>query len=117
MRQNRKGYVMNKRNILDEVYNGTLTVKEAYDAIYTPTPRKASFFRMQMRIADEKAVSAFVNALFFFPIPVVIVKPFLKKYLKDQNISKEMLNEWLNTLGGTSIDVISEDAKIEIRLF
>lgn len=109
--------VMNKRNILEKVSNGTLTVKEAYDAIYLPSPRKASFFRMQMRIEDEKAVSALVNALFFFPVPIVFAKPFLRKFLKDQNISPEMLHECLNTLGGTSIDVDTSDAKIEIRIF
>lgn len=105
------------KKVLKKLASGKITVSEAYDMLYRPKPRKATFFKMSMSIKDNKAVSALVNTLFFLPFPISFGKYFIKKALVKNNLPVSLYDEIIHSVGGTSIKVESEEANIKIYIF
>lgn len=104
---------MNKVEILDKLYNNKLSINKAYKKLYLPkSPKKAHFVKLRIIIPDEKAVSAFVNILFLLPLPLFIVKFFLKR--SDRYISDDIpipIKDIVDLIGvkGAFIDVLAND--------
>lgn len=105
------------KKVLKQLASGKITVSEAYDILYRPKPRKANFLKMKMSIKENKAVSALINTLFFFPVPISFGKYFIKKALVKNNLPASLYEEVIHSIGGTSIKVESKEANIKIYIF
>ncbi len=77
--------------ILNKVKYGEMTAKEAYKALYTypkvRKPRRAGFIKMRIRVPDEKGVNRLLAVLFFFPIPLFVVRWGLR-FVKNEHLEK-----------------------------
>lgn len=105
------------KKILKKVANGKLSPNEAYLLLYGPKPRAGRFVSLRIKIKDHKWVSRFVNALFFFPIPIALGKPFIIKALKKEELDPKKMYEIIRKYsGGLKLIVKSAEAKVKISI-
>jgi len=105
-----------KSKVLEDVARGKLSAIDALNLLYGPKPKRASFIKLYMNIKDSKMVSGFVNALFFFPIPIVFGKYFIIKALKKAELPESIYTDLIGSLGGSTVSVKSKDATIKIKI-
>jgi hypothetical protein len=104
---------MNKR-VLMKVAKGKLTPNEAYSLLYNEKPNKGNYLKLRLLIKENMIVSRFVNALFFFPLPLWLIKGIMIRELKKNDLPVEMYDLIRKYSGGTSIIVKNEEVKIKI---
>jgi|SRR5690554_5083737 len=104
------------RKILKKVKKGRLSPEEAYELIYGIKSRKANYAYMRIKIKDHKFVSGFVNLLFFFPLPLGLIKPIVYKVLNENGIDPSFYKIIRECGGGSQIKVKSSEAIVNIRL-
>ena len=104
--------------ILKQVEANTLKPKEAYQKIYQEKRpihryRRAHCVKMRIIIPDEKGVTLFLGILFALPVPIFIIRPFLKMAFNKGNqafaeIDIKDIYKLMSTKG-VSINVRSND--------
>lgn len=109
---------MNKK-ILKKIEKGLLTAEQGYDLLYRPKTHPARYISLRMDIQEEKWVSSLINFLFFLPIPICLGERFIWKAAskKGMNIDYTTFKFLVASSCGTTIDVISDEAKIHINIF
>ncbi|HOW38644.1 MAG TPA: hypothetical protein PLZ76_07020 [Bacillota bacterium] len=69
--------------ILLQISQGLMKPREAYRELYrvprAPRKGRAHFLKLRIRIPGERGLSAFLAFLFLFPLPLFIVRLFLRK--------------------------------------
>ena len=117
---------MNKHQALVQLSENKISVKEAYHYIYEKKRklRKAHFIKFKFHILESKGASTLLFILFLFPIPIVVIKIFMKmlvrhghKYMGDNQISMKDLMQ-LIAVKGIYVDIHAKDeAHIKIKTF
>jgi hypothetical protein len=79
--------------ILVQISQGLMKPREAYRELYR-TPRvarkgRAHFLKLRIRIPGEKGTNALLGFLFLFPLPLFVVRLFLRK-LKPESMGGEI---------------------------
>jgi hypothetical protein len=107
--------------LLKQVEANTLKPKEAYQKIYQEKRpvhryRRAHCVKMRIIIPDEKGVTLFLRVLFALPIPILLIRPFLKMAVKKGSqglgdIDMDDISKLISTKG-VSINVRSNDGVI-----
>ncbi|HBP26193.1 MAG TPA: hypothetical protein DD618_04505 [Acholeplasmatales bacterium] len=107
------------KKILKKIEKGLLTAEQGYDLLYRPKTRPARYISLRTNIQEQKWVSSLINLLFFFPIPIVLGERLIWKEAKKKgmDIDYPTFKSLIATSGGTAINVISEEAKIQISIF
>lgn len=117
---------MNSNQVIEKVYNNELSANDAYTKLYpsnalTPKLKKAHFVKLRIRVPDEgKGVNTFLKILFAIPLPLIFAKIGLriaKKHVDSDEIDFDQIKHLLTYAKGTVINVDSEDAKVDIKIF
>jgi len=117
---------MNKHQVLVQLSENKISVNEAYQYIYEKNRKlkKAHFIKFKFHIAESKGANALLFILFLLPIPIVVIKIFLKLLAKNEYIHisgqevpiKDFIQ--LIALKDINIDVKAKDeAHIKIKTF
>ena len=102
-----------KMETLQKVEEGTLSPRTAYKNLYQK--RNAAFYKMRIDIKESKAVSLFLNVLFFLPTPVFLLRLINNIAFKDidQN-ARKLMNKSLRNRA-TKLSVSTSEATIKIN--
>ncbi|AUD65020.1 hypothetical protein BK011_04755 [Tenericutes bacterium MZ-XQ] len=115
---------MTKNEVLNKLSKNEVSSNDAYQMLYPKTKqakaRKARFIKFRINIPDSKGATYFINVLFALPIPIGLVKLFLRGRM-NQPVSdqfpismKEVID--LAAIKGTFVKVIAKDqTKILIK--
>jgi len=116
---------MERNQVLDKLNKKEISKKQAYKLLYEePKPRKARnahFVKLRVTVPEEKGINIFLSIILLFPIPIFLVKLFIKERhtvkIADQDISiKELIN--LVSIRGVSLNVMTHDGnKIKIKTY
>lgn len=100
---------------LKNLQNHTISKEQAYQEITTPKMgyKKARFIKMRIDIKDQKAISTMLNTLFAVPLPLGLIRPFIKRH-KDENV--RAFAGMLEFAKGARIDIQSSEANIRISI-
>lgn len=100
---------------LKKLANHSISKMEAYRQItgQKSPSKRARFVKMRMHIRDQKVISGALNTLFIVPLPLGLIKPFIKRH-KDPNV--RAFAGSLQGAKGTRIDIQSKDANIHISI-
>lgn len=104
---------MNNIEVLNKLYQNKISIKKAYKLLYKERKAKRSHFvKLRIYIPEEKRVTRFVNFLFLLPIPLFIIKFFLRRsqrYVSDS--IKIPIKDIVDVFGikGAVIDVLADD--------
>jgi len=101
------------KKILRMVANSKMTPKEASKVLSNLPLNKGKYLKLRINIKGRKFISKFVNALFFFPIPLWIAKPFLIGVFKEHNIPVDLYYTIKNYSGG--MQVLIKNAEVKFR--
>ncbi len=115
---------MTKYEVLNKLSNNEIDYKTAYHLLYPKIKikkaRKARFIKLRIKIPDHKGASFFINLLFLIPIPIGIIKFFLKRKMDkpfNEHIpisTKELIE--IASSKGTFIEVLASDhTKVMIK--
>ena len=67
--------------------------REAYRELYrvprVPSKGRAHFLKLRIRVPGERGITTFLAFLFLFPLPLFIVRMFLRK-MKPESIGGDM---------------------------
>lgn len=101
---------------LKKLHRHAITKEKAYSMLKAErgSLKKARFIKLRMDIAESKGASRVINTLFFAPVPLALIKPFLR-FIKDDDA--RMLVQLISYAKGVRIDVKSKDAHIHIQLY
>ncbi len=102
--------------ILRKVQTKELSVKQAYKKLYKQSSKKARFICLRINLKEHFFISLLVRIFFLFPFPLIILKPFISKFLKEEGISPNLYNQLLESGKGIKINIITKDAKIRIKV-
>lgn len=115
---------MTKNEVLNQLNQKEISKRQAYKLLYGTTktrkPRKASFVKLSIRIPEEKWLSLLLAVLFFLPVPIFILKLFIRGNRRleindHMDISSDDLIR-LISIRGSSVSVRTHDRlKIQIR--
>lgn len=108
---------MTRNEVLNQLSLNEINSKRAYETLYPKIKkrkaRRSRFVKLRFKIPDSKGVSALLNTLFLFPIPISIVLFFLRKKL-DQPIDdqipmsiKDLID--MAAVKNTFIEVLAKD--------
>jgi uncharacterized membrane protein len=108
---------MTKHEVLNQLSSNEIDHHKAYELLYPnikqKKAKKARFVKLRIKIPDSKGVSAFVNTLFLFPIPISFIMFFLKNKLNepiDDNIPMSIKDfVEMGAVKGAFIEVIAKD--------
>lgn len=100
---------------LKKLHNHTITKEQAYIELTTAKPRykRARFVKLRIHIKDQKAISTALNTLFVVPLPLGLIRPFIKRH-KDENV--RAFAGLLDLAKGARIDIQSDEAIIRISI-
>lgn len=108
---------MKKNEVLNKLSKKEISAKDAYEMLYPkikePKARKARFVKLRINIPDSKGATYFINVLFALPIPIGLVKLFLRRRM-NQVVSDEVpisIGEIINlaAIKGTFVKVLAKD--------
>ncbi|MGI6768881.1 MAG: hypothetical protein ACOX43_07375 [Bacilli bacterium] len=102
--------------ILQKVSTKELSPGEAFSLLYGDAGKKTRFFYLRIFVKDSIFISLLVNTIFLLPFPLFLVKPIIKKILKEEDLSPELYNRLVASGKGTKILIKTKDAKIKIKL-
>ena len=102
--------------ILRKVSTKELSPSEAFTFLSGKPKKKARFLYVRIFLKDSILISLLVNTLFLLPFPLVIVKPFIRKVLKEEGLDPNLYDELIACGKGIKISVKTNDAKIKIKL-
>lgn len=105
--------LINKVNILRKVFNGQLSLNKGYHLLYKEKQlKKARFVKLSIKTNESRGVDTLLKTLFIVPVPISLLKLFLKN-------KKELINEnipftiyeiiTLFAYKGFSVDIVSSD--------
>lgn len=81
---------MKKREVLLELYENKININKAYKSIYNNKKRKrlrrARYIRIQITVSESRFATILLKTIFFLPIPIWLLKIFMKN--SDQVISE-----------------------------
>jgi len=108
---------LTKNEVLNKLSKNELSSNDAYQMLYPKIKeakaRKARFIKFRINIPDSKGATYFINVLFALPIPIGLVKLFLRGRM-DQPVSdqvpiamKDLID--LAAIKGTFVKVIAKD--------
>lgn len=114
---NRQKY-KNDQEILQALQDNEISTQKAYKYIYNHEPmmvtNHAHFVKLNIIVPDEEGATKFLKVLFFFPIPLGLVKfglMFVKnEYLPDEFSKEDILD--IITQKGIKVDVKAKDGVI-----
>lgn len=106
------------QEVLEALQDNKISTRKAYKYIYNHDQMKitnqAHFVKLNIIIPDEPGASKFLKVLFFFPVPLGLVK-FALRFVKDDHLTEEFSKEdILNiiTQKGIKIKVNASDGVI-----
>ncbi|OPZ32690.1 MAG: hypothetical protein BWY97_01236 [Tenericutes bacterium ADurb.BinA124] len=110
---------MVKKRILKKIAQGNLTPYAAYELLYQKKLRRARFIKIHMSVSEHPWLSAFINTLFFLAFPIAWGEKILMRMInkKGLNIDYLTFKNLLDYSSGTEIDVLTEEAKVQIFIF
>ena len=99
--------------------------EKAYDMLYgekldIKKLKKARFVKLSIKIPDSKGVTLLLKTLFALPLPIILIRPFLRKAiesnqsLKDEFDTKELMN-MISSKGIKIMVNASDGVKIKIK--
>lgn len=105
-----------KNTVLNKLANHEITKEEAYQRLYSSAKikkPKVRFMKLKISIPNQLTLSILLNTLFFFPVPIFLLK------IGKGFIPKEYLFAFdaLDYAKGTLINIQSQDAVVYIKLF
>jgi hypothetical protein len=102
--------------ILKKVEKGKLDPRTAYDCLYGRRSRRARFLFIRIWIAEEFFVSLLLNTLFFLPVPLAFVRPFLK-FIPQAVNPRGIYHDLRRSGGGLKLRVKTSAVHIFLKLF
>lgn len=121
---------MKEQSVLRQLHDGDINAFQAYSLLEQGRdkpmkPKKARFVKMRVNPEEEsRKVRLLLSFLFALPLPLFIARWALDKGLKDkidaetgEAIDVEEFKNLLKFAKGTTIDVISTDATVKIKIF
>lgn len=116
---------MEKNQVLDKLQNREISKKEAYKLLYQEPKqvktKKAHFIKVRIHVPEERGANLFLKIILVFPIPIFLVKWFIKRRqtlkISDQEVSVEELINLIQAKG-VSVNVQSHDGtKIVVKTY
>ncbi len=115
---------MNQISVLEQVERNELTAQDALNKLYPvkkSKPGKRAFFvKMNVRVPEEgKGINTFLKILFAIPIPLIFARIGLriaKRFMKTDEFDMNEIIKMIKYSKNTTIQVDSEDAKIDIKI-
>lgn len=107
----------NKRKILKQVSQKEITPEVAFQLLYCKKEKKAKMVRFQFYIKNKVILSLFANLLCIFPLPIFVVRLFLRYKIKIKEIPHNEIEEILLLSAGTSVEIESKEANIYLYIF
>lgn len=121
---------MKEESVLRQLHDGDINAYQAYSLLEKGRdkpvkPKKARFVKMSVNPEEEsRKVRILLSFLFALPLPLFIARWALDKGLRDkidedtgETINVEEFKNLLKFARGTTIDVLSNDATVRIKIF
>lgn len=92
---NRKGERSMPSNTLARLQENKISPEVAYKKLYKkkrnkmPFTRRAHFIKLKIKVPGEKGVNTLLRVLFFFPLPIFLVR-FFMSFVKEDGFGDEM---------------------------
>jgi hypothetical protein len=107
---------MEKNQVLDQLNKKEISKKQAYKLLYEEPkqrkPKKAHFVKLRVTVPEEKGANIFLAIILLLPIPIFLVKLFIKRRqtvkILDTDISIKELIEMIS-IKGVSLNVKTHD--------
>jgi len=115
---------MNYYQISKKVENNELTAAEGLSKLYPIKSKKmgkrAFFVKVSVQLPEEgKKLNTFLKILFAIPFPLILARIGVRiagRFVKVDEFDPKMISKLIKYSKGTSVQVESKDAKIDIRI-
>jgi len=115
---------MNYSQISKKIEKNELTAAEGlnklYPVKYSKAGKRAHFVKVSVQIPEESnKLNTFLRILFAIPFPLIFARIGLRiggRFIKADEFDPKMISHLIKYSKGTTIQVESKDAKIDIRI-
>ena len=117
---------MKYENTLKKLESNDITIEETYDLLFKKSikrikpGKRANFIKMRLIVPEEgKGINRLFKVLFLIPFPMFLATLGLRiggRFIKDDDIDLSMLIRFIKYSRGTSVQIDSKDAQIDIKI-
>ncbi|MFK5883413.1 MAG: hypothetical protein QM489_03625 [Candidatus Izemoplasma sp.] len=117
---------MKYENTLKKLEENELTVQETYDLLFNANVKKvkpgkrANFIKLRLNVPEEgKGINRLLKIIFLIPFPMFLATLGLRigrRFIKDDSIDLKTLIRFIKYSRGTSVQIDSKDAQIDIKI-